>query len=795
MRFITNATANSLYQIIRDMKLWKCISVLAALFFSISGFSQKVTLYGYVTDKKTGERLSGASVFIQNKNLGTTSNAYGFYSITIPADSAEIAWSYVGYAPHVQKVFLKDNISLSIELEPSDQLSEVVVTSARKDAVQNRTQMSSIDLPVSTIKSLPAFLGEVDVVKALQLLPGVQAGSEGSSGIYVRGGGPDQNLILLDGVPVYNVSHLFGFFSVFNTDALQGVEVMKGGFPARYGGRLSSVIDIRMKEGNKQEFHGEGGIGLIASRLTLEGPIGKKKNVSYMISGRRTYMDIFMRPIIKAQSDGEVDAGYFFYDLNGKINFTLGTKDHLYLSGYFGNDKFFANEKSSIEGQGGVEKSSFGSDLKWGNATAVARWNHEFNRKLFGNLTFYYGRYNFDVSADDKSESPGNNERYFLKYFSGIRDWSARYDFDFIPAPNHFIKAGISGVTHSYKPGAVQSKIESRDFNEDTLIKYRFITANEFDAYVEDDIRLSPKLKANLGIHATGFSVNKEFYTSTQPRASLRYLFNADLSLKASYVKMNQYIHLLTNSGIGLPTDLWVPVTKRVPPQVAHQFAMGLAYTHKNKYEVSLEGYYKKMQNVIEYAEGASYMNATSNWEDKIEIGKGWSYGTEFFVQKKKGNTTGMLGYTLSWTNRQFDNLNYGKTFPYKYDRRHDLKAAIVHKPSDKIEMSATWVFGTGQAITIPSEVYVDANDNEIEVYDGRNSFRMRNFHHLDLSIKFMKKKRWGERAWVISTYNVYNRQNPFFIFRDYDYINNQPVFKQVSLFPFIPSVSYQFKF
>src|SRR5215203_3384211 len=358
MRFITNATANSLYQIIRDMKLWKCISVLAALFFSISGFSQKVTLYGYVTDKKTGERLSGASVFIQNKNLGTTSNAYGFYSITIPADSAEIAWSYVGYAPHVQKVFLKDNISLSIELEPSDQLSEVVVTSARKDAVQNRTQMSSIDLPVSTIKSLPAFLGEVDVVKALQLLPGVQAGSEGSSGIYVRGGGPDQNLILLDGVPVYNVSHLFGFFSVFNTDALHSVEVMKGGFPARYGGRLSSVIDIRMKEGNRNEFHGEGGIGLIASRLTLEGPIGKKKKISYMISGRRTYLDIFMRPIIRAQSDG-VDAGYFFYDLNGKINFTLGQKDHLYLSGYFGNDQFFANDQSE-ELQG---KSSFRSDL------------------------------------------------------------------------------------------------------------------------------------------------------------------------------------------------------------------------------------------------------------------------------------------------------------------------------------------------------------------------------------------------------------------------------------------------
>jgi outer membrane receptor for ferrienterochelin and colicin len=773
------------------MEVRKVLSAMLALFLCTSSFAQKSTLNGYITDKKTGERLFGASVFILGKNLGTTSNNFGFYSITVPNDSVEVSFSFAGYETVLHKVGLFQNTLLNIELDAGSAMTEVIVKATKKEAIQTKTQMSTIDLPVSTIKSLPAFLGEADVMKAIQLLPGVQAGSEGSSGIYVRGGGPDQNLILLDGVPVYNVSHLFGFFSVFNTDALHSVEVMKGGFPARYGGRLSSVIDIRMKEGNKHEFHGEGGIGVIASRLTLEGPLGKNKKVSYMISGRRTYLDILMAPLVKASSGGDVSAGYFFYDLNGKVNFQLGKKDHLYLSGYFGKDRFYVKEKSSYRD----EKNSFRSNLDWGNVTAVARWNHEFNPKLFGNLTFYNSRYNFSVSAEDKSESPTSNERYFLKYYSGIRDWSVRYDMDFLPAPDHFIKMGVSAITHYYKPGAVQSKVSSSGFNEDTTITYRFINAQEFDAYIEDDIRISPKLKSNIGVHFTGFSVNKEFYTSVQPRASLRYLVTPDVSVKASYVKMNQYIHLLTNSGIGLPTDLWVPVTQKVPPQVANQYALGMATNFKGKFELSVEGYYKDMKNVIEYAEGASYMNATSNWEDKVEIGKGWSYGAEVFLQKKTGRTTGMLGYTLSWTNRQFANLNYGKTFPYKYDRRHDLKTAVVHKVNENFEMSASWVFGTGQAVTLPTEVYLDQNGQEIEVFEGRNGFRMPNFHHLDVSFKFTKQKKWGERSWIIAAYNVYNRKNPFFIYRDYNYLTEKPEFKQVSLFPIIPSVSYQFRF
>jgi hypothetical protein len=764
--------------------------VLLAAFMLLGclhSIAQKHTISGYVTDKKTGERLRGASVYFAGISQGTTSNNFGFYSITLPADSVALLITYTGYLAFEQRLLLKQDVTIDVALEPQKALDEVVVTASRKPSIQQRTQMSSVDLPIETIKSLPRFLGETDIIKAIQLLPGVQAGSEGQSGIYVRGGGPDQNLILLDGVPVYNASHLFGFFSVFNADAVKSVELVKGGFPARYGGRLSSVLDIQMKEGNNKELHGEGGIGVIASRLTMEGPFRKGKESSFIVSGRRTYIDILAQPLIKAQTEG-VKTGYYFYDLNAKANVKLSGKDHLYISGYFGNDRFYAKEK--------LEQLTTNAGLTWGNATAVARWNHLFNQKLFGNLTAHYSRYNFDINSEEKSRT-NDNEYFKLRYFSGIEDLSAHYDIDYLPNPNHFVKVGTGITYHQYKPGAIQAK-ESYPGSTavDTLIKYQFVSAKETDTYIEDDIRVSSKLKTNLGLHFTTFTVNSKTFTSLQPRMAVRYMLIPDLSAKASYAQMNQYIHLLTNSGIGLPTDLWVPVTSRVPPQKSQQWATGLAYNYKNTYEVSVEGYYKKMNNVIEYAEGASYIDATGNWEDKVEIGKGWSYGAELFVQRKKGKTTGLLGYTLSWTNRQFENLNFGNTYPYRYDRRHDLKAAIVHKLSKRVELSADWVYGTGQAVTLPVEKYVDANGQEIQVYQKRNGFRMAPYHRLDVAATFTKVKKRYTRSWVISVYNVYNRANPFYI-----YLGKtsqppyKPVFKQVSLFPVLPSISYQFKF
>lgn len=750
--------------------------------------AQKVTISGYVTERRSGETIPGAIVYVSKLNTGTATNAFGFYSLTIPADSADLTISTVGHAAAHLRLVLRKDTAINIQLESASELKEVVV-SGKKDAVQYRTLMSSIDLPVETIKSLPAFLGEVDIMKAIQLLPGIQAGSEGSSGIYVRGGSPDQNLILLDGVPVYNSSHLFGFFSVFNADALKSVEVIKGGFPARYGGRLSSVIDVNMKEGNKQKFHGEGGIGLIASRLTLEGPL-KKDKASFMVSGRRTYYDVLAQPFMR----GPVKGGYYFYDVNAKVNFKLGEKDRLYVSGYFGNDKFYARQRNSSSIGGTDLSSTFNTSIRWGNITSVARWNHEYSNKLFGNLTAYYSQYNFNVFSRMQSKFANINEEFMLKYVSGINDKAVKYDFDFIPSPAHSIKAGIGYIYHTYRPGAMQTRTALDSKIEDTTIGTASLSAGEADAYIEDDIKVSNAFRANLGLHFTTFAVRGELYPSVQPRVGLRYLLSDKVSLKASFVQMNQFIHLLSNSSIGLPTDLWVPVTDKVPAQRSHQGAVGAAWSITEGIELTVEGYYKTMMNVIEYKEGASFFNSATGWEDKVEIGNGKSYGGELFLQKRKGKFTGMLGYTISRTSRKFDNLNNGKEFPYRYDRRHDLKMAAVYSPNEKFEVSADWVYGTGNAITLPVGYYTGEDNSLQQIYSSRNGFRMPPYHRADLSMKFKKQTKWGERAWVLSAYNVYNRMNPFYVYSTTNSSGNV-VFKQMSLFPIIPSISYQFKF
>lgn len=765
----------------------RLISTCLLLFTSYAVFSQtKFTISGFISDAGSKEKLRNASVIISGKTLGTSSNDYGFYSITLPTDSVTIVFSYSGYKSETRRLLLDRNILLDVLLEPDELLDEIVISTEGKNAIQNTTRMSTIGIPIETIKALPRFLGEVDIIKAIQMLPGVQAGQEGQSGLYVRGGGPDQNLVLLDGVPVYNVSHLFGFFSVFNADAVKSVEIIKGGFPARFGGRLSSVLDIQMKEGNKEKLHGEGGIGIVASRVTLEGPFKKGKPSSFMVSARRTYIDILAKPLILSQGDGE-DVGYYFYDLNAKANVKLGRKDHLYLSGYFGKDKFYSSFKDNTDAYKESDK------LSWGNATAVVRWNHLFSSKIFGNLTANFTRYLFDVSSQERT---GRTSEFFkLRYFSGIRDLSAQYYIDFIPSPNHYIKVGTGVTFHEYKPGVLQIKENSAGFSSDTSLNYNFLHSTETASYIEDDIRISKRLKVNTGLHFSTFSISGKSFSSLQPRLSARFLINPDMSIKASYATMSQYIHLLTNAGIGLPTDLWVPATAKVPPQSAQQVAAGVAYNLKNDYEFSLEGYYKKMKNVIEYAEGASYLNVTSNWEDKVEVGEGDSYGIELFAQRKVGRISGLLGYTLSWTNRYFENLNFGIRFPYRYDRRHDIKIAGVWKISKKTEASANWIYGTGQAITLPTQKYIDPRGDIIEVNSSRNGYRMPASHRLDVSISFSKEKKRHTRSWIFSIYNVYNRRNPFYIFLDTEPNTQKPVFKQVTLFPIIPSFTYQFKF
>lgn len=772
------------------------------IFFGIDAVAQKITIHGYITNSATGERILGASIVVSPANTGTTSNNYGFYSITVPhnSDSIEVSYSYVGFQSQQYKFLAKESKRLDVLLSVNSLLEEVIVTSSRKNNKVTSSQMSTIQLSQEQIKNLPSVLGEADVLRTVQLLPGIQAGNEGNVGFYVRGGGSDQNLILLDGVPVYNAMHLFGFFSVFNSDALQTVDVIKGGFPARYGGRLSSVLDIRMKEGNNQEFHGEGGMGLLAARLLLEGPIKKGKS-SFMISGRRTYADLYMRPLIKSINDKGAEAGYYFYDLNAKINFYLGKKDHLYFSGYFGKDKFDGNVNYDFNADSLLAQNNrYKATMEWGNSTAMVRWNHEFSKNLFGNMTFNYTKYQFNLSnVQNVLQTNGVNALYYQAYSSGIEDKSFRIDLDYLPNPNHFIKMGTSVIWHNFSPGAFQTQITNSSYTNDSSYQAGFISSSELDTYAEDDIRFSNRIKANVGVHLTGFAVRNKFFTSLQPRVSLRYLLRSDMSLKVSFAQMNQFIHLLTNNGVGMPTDLWVPATGIVPPEKSLQAAIGWQYNWKHTIEFSVESYYKKMNNVIEYKEGSSFINALNNWETQVVAGTGTSYGIEWMAQKQKGRTTGLIGYTLSWSNRQFADLNNGQPFPYKYDRRHDLKLAVVHTINKNIQLSGDWVFGTGIATTLPVATFLNYSLSQVEVYGKRNSFRLPPYHRLDLSIKFSKQKKKYERDWVISIYNVYNRLNAYFIYQNTVYnsathtYNNQ--FYKFALFPIIPSISYQFKF
>ncbi|SEF70826.1 TonB-dependent receptor [Algoriphagus boritolerans] len=777
-------------------------------FISLCLFAQKITISGTVKDGNSGETLIGVNIFDKKNQKGAITNNYGFFSYSAFEEKVELVFSYVGYEPELLALDLKSDTLLTVELRASGLLKEVVIEGERSDPIQERTQMGSINVPIREIKNLPALMGEVDIFKVIQLLPGVQSGSEGTSGLYVRGGSPDQNLILLDGVPVYNASHLFGFFSVFNDGAINNVELIKGGFPARFGGRLSSVIDITMKEGNMKEFKGEGSIGLIASKITLEGPI-KKDKTSFLFSGRRTYLDMIARPIIRKSTGGNEDVGYFFYDLNAKVNHIFDKKNRLYLSYYGGQDVAYSKYKNTWERPEGINESNEEAGLGWGNNIAAVRWNHIFNQRLFANFTGTFTQYKFRVFSDyDDRFTPNQGdgafrETYSSDYFSGIRDVAFKADFDFIPNPDHYIRWGGMWINHRFTPGVFVSRENQRPEVQEGGTPS---DSREFSAYIEDDFSLGDRFKFNIGAHFSGFLANEKSYTSFQPRFTARYLLNPNSSIKVSYVQMAQFIHLLTNAGLGLPTDLWVPSTDRIGPQESWQVAAG--YFRKLGYglELSVEGYYKDMQGVIEYQDGASFLNTTSDWQDKVSSGEGRSYGMEVLLQKKIGKTTGWIGYTLSKTERRFDDINFGDWFPFRYDRRHDISVTAVHQLSDRIDLSGTWVFGTGNFITVPTQRYQHAasvivgNFNRfgglyVDYFESRNNFQMRSYHRMDLGINFHKEKKWGKRTWNVSIYNVYSRLNPFYMDISYNYELQRNQLRQFSLFPIVPSASYRFTF
>lgn len=795
-------------------------------FTSKAQSNDRFTINGYVREKGSGELLPGVSVYVKNKKIGIQTNNYGFYSLTLnTSEEITIVYSFVGYRSETKTLKIPKKLEMNIELTPEIQeLKEVTVraNSPEQQKVSENVQMSQVSVPIQQIKEIPALLGEKDVLKVLQLMPGVQKGSEGNSGIYVRGGGADQNLLILDDAPVYNASHLFGFFSVFNGDALKSVELTKGGFPARFGGRLSSVIEMQMKEGNREKLHVEGGIGLISSRLLVESPIGKNKKSSFLISGRRTYIDALVRPFVSKDNG---DGGYYFYDLNAKVNYDFGQKNKLYLSGYFGKDVFFGIGKKTDGTQ-----NEFGLD--WGNQTATLRWNHLYNERLFMNSSFIFSNYQFKVYAIDQSLQQNKKVEYELSYLSNIRDVGFKTDFDYLPNPQHSIKFGFSGTFHQFSPSSIVVK-------DDAISKYQNnierIDATESGVYAEDTYKPFDKLKINAGLRLSSFSTNKVKYLNPEPRVAMAYSVRNDLAFKASFATMNQYIHLLSNSGASLPTDLWVPSTDKLPAQRSRQFAMGMAkdFNEKNL-ALTVEGYYKEMDNIVAYKEGSSSLlqdgpeelakdkEQGKSWDDQVTSGKGRSYGAEILLQRKVGKLTGWIGYTLSWTKHQFDELNFGKEFWAKNDRRHDLSVVGIYHLSPRTTLSGTWVYGTGNALTVPVAAYTANVHNpgispfgipgntsisynyfrEYPDYGERNNFRAEAYHRLDIGVQFHKiMKKGHERVWEFSIYNLYNRKNPYF----YSFTNTSGLdasgstttrsLTRYSLLGIIPSLSYSFKF
>ena len=763
---------------------------------------EKFTLSGYVRDSLSGETLIGATVSVNGHGKGIVSNQFGFYSITLPRGAYAVVVSFAGYQLQQLVITFDKNIEQNFYLTTKPVLQEVIVSARRRDGNVTNAQMGKIDLNINQVKSVPVLLGETDLLKTLQLLPGVRNAGEGNTGLYVRGGGPDQNLILLDDAIVYNTGHLFGFFSIFNSDAIKNISLIKGGMPAQYGGRLSSVLDVAMKDGNLKKFEVEGGIGAIASRLSIQGPIKKDKS-SFIISGRRTYIDLLAKPFISQKSDF-YGSGYYFYDFNAKVNYIFSEKDRVYLSGYFGRDVFTYRNSRRV----------FKADIPWGNSTATLRWNHVFNRKLFANTTVLYNDYAFSFGATQND--------FNIKLSSGIHDWSAKTDFDFYASAQHKLRFGAAFTYHTFTPNVLSgNQGENQFYPDNEMRKY----AGETGIYLQDDWDVSERIKINAGlrysrfvqlgpykIFSTDLNGNKsdsisysrhkavKTYDGFEPRFTIRYAIDDETSIKAAVTRNLQYIHLVSNAGSTLPTDLWVPSTYRVKPQESWQYATGFFKNfNDNMLETSLEVYYKQMNNQIEYREG--YTPSLKDPEEDFVFGKGWSYGTELFINKTKGKLTGWIGYTLSWTWRQFDTLNEGLRYPSKYDRRHDLSVVATYQLNKKWKLSGVFVYGSGNAVSLPERFYI-VGGVFTQDYSKINQYRLAPYHRMDISATLTPRTKPNQKfqqSWIFSIYNAYSRLNPYFIYFSQEGSPYDGTLKiephQVSLFPIIPAVTWNFKF
>ena len=760
-------------------------------------------------DSSSSETLIGATVYDRISGKGCLTNNYGYYSLRLNQGKVDLQVSYVGYYQQIKSFELYRDTTVSFQMR-NLQLKEVTVTAERSVVSARSSQMSAVELPVQQIKAIPTLFGEADVLKAIQLLPGVQNGTEGSAGMYVRGGGPDENLLLLDGVPVYNVNHMMGFFSVFNPDALKNVTLYKGSFPARFGERLSSVVDVRMKEGDMRQYHGNVSVGVISSKVNLEGPIVKDK-LSFNISFRRTYSDLLMKPFVWAVSrmnlgDAEkASFGYYFYDLNAKLNWKISDKDRIYLSLYGGDDGVYVKYRLREY----VDDESMKVKWKWGNKITALRWNHIISPRLFMDASVNYTQYrhNLGFEYNDVYYNEYNVKKedvMEMAYRSSVHDVTGRLDFHYNLNANHEIRFGGNYTFHHFRPETQSFHMDDEWDKIDTTFSVSIVDAHETVFYIEDDMKLGDIFKVNAGLHYSAFSVQQKFYHSLQPRLSASALIAPHFSLKAGYAFMQQYIHLLSNSSVSLPTDLWVPVTADIPPMRAHQVSFGCFYEIPKWFDLSLEAYYKDLDNLMEYKDGASFFGSSEGWESKVSIGRGWAYGVEFLLQRSFGATTGWVAYTWAHANRKFDRegqeINDGRVFPAKYDRRHDISITVQHSFSDQFDLSATWVFSTGNCGTLGTQLYPGIDDYSFISAIERNNFRMPNYHRLDLGFSWHKQRKHGVGTWNLSLYNVYAHNNPFLVYTEKSYTGYtgnvvRKRLMQVCIFPFIPSLSYSFKF
>lgn len=756
--------------------------------------AQSTGIYGTIKDLKSGEVLIGANIYSATLQRGVSSNSFGYYSMFLPIGTHSIRVSYVGYESIETQITVGGEMkNIEFELEPNNTLKEAKVVDSRNSL--DNIETSKIDIKAKDIKFIPAILGEIDVIKALQLLPGVNGGTEASSGMYVRGGGNDQNLILLDGVPLYNVSHLFGFFSLFNSDAINSIQLYKGAFPSRFGGRLSSVLDIQTIDGNRKKIEGNVSIGIIASRLSLNGPLTKNGKTTFAISARRTFLDLFI-PTIREEGLSARN-GYYFYDLNGKVTHHIDNRRKISFSIYNGADRFYTNSTTTNNLN---QEFTDNYRLGWGNNLASIRYSSEISPKLFASYTASFTQFKFGINANSKFEEKFNNvlvdkEEFKVGYKSDIIDFGLKADYEYKYNNAHLIRFGANVINHRFTPGYLEleySRLGATSF--DTIIGTKGLSSYESAIYLEDDFKINNQTKLNVGLRYVNYLVNNFTTNHIEPRIGITHNFNKKFGMSASYTQMNQFVHLVANSGVALPTDLWVPASEKIKPMNAQQFSLGFIKPFGNGVELVIETYYKWMDNVIDYREGFDFELLASDFSNRIAAGTGRSYGIEILLQKQVGKWKGWLAQTYSKTDRTIPEINFGRTYPFKYDRRVDISLTLSYEWSEKYTFSTNFVYATGNALTVPIGQYRDINGTIVNEYGNKNGYRMRDYHRLDFGFTKTGKNKFGLiHNYNLSLYNVYARLNPFSITTNFN--NNPPTITEFSLFAFLPGFTYNLKF